>query len=129
MGYEQQTLTQIIEARSQVASAQQQGDIAALGKAEGMLRKGLGQLFALAEDYPDLKADQSFQFLQQRISSLEHSIADRREVYNEAVNNNNVRIEQFPDVMMAKFFSFKPFDLLEFDDEEIRDPDMKQLFS
>lgn len=129
MGYEKDTLTQVIEARSQVASAQESGDMAELGKAENFLRAGLGKLFALAEDYPDLKADQSFQHLQQRITGLEHSIADRREVYNESVNNNNVRIEQFPDVMLARFFNFGAFDLLEFEDDELTDPDVKELFS
>ena len=129
MGYEKETLTRVIDARNQVAAAQKAGNMGELGKAEGLLRAGLGQLFALAEDYPDLKADQSFQHLQQRITSLEHSIADRREVYNESVNNNNVRIEQFPDVMIARFFNFKAFELLEFDAEELRDPNMKELFS
>lgn len=129
MGYEKETLTQVIEARSQVASAQEAGDITELGKAENFLRAGLGKLFALAEDYPDLKADQSFQHLQQRITGLEHSIADRREVYNESVNNNNVRIEQFPDIVLARFFNFKAFDLLEFEAEELTEPDMKELFN
>tara|TARA_R110002074_G_scaffold145034_2_gene293484 strand:- start:119007 stop:119180 length:174 start_codon:yes stop_codon:yes gene_type:complete len=54
-------------------------------------------LFAVAEAYPDLKANESFQGLQQRISQLENNIADRREFYNASVNLNNVRIEQFPD--------------------------------
>ncbi len=129
MGYEQDTLTRVIEARSQVAAAQSRGDMAGLGKAETALRAGLGQLFALAESYPDLKADQSFQHLQQRISSLEAAIADRREVYNDSVNNNNVRIEQFPDVVIARFFNFRPFDLLEFEDGELSDPYVKALFT
>lgn len=128
MTHEQETLTQVIEARSKVASAQQAGDIGALGQAESMLRVGLGNLFALAENYPDLKADQSFSHLQQRISDLENGIADRREVYNESVNNNNVRIEQFPDVIVAKFLSFKPFEMLEFSEAEKADVDMKTLF-
>jgi len=101
----------------------------ALGEAETTLRAGLGNLFALAENYPDLKADDSFQHLQQRISGLENSIADRRESYNEAVNNNNVRIEQFPDVIIARFMNFGAFDLLEFREEELTDVDIKSLFN
>ena len=128
MKHEQETLTQVIEARSQVASAQQSGNVGELGKAESVLRMGLGNLFALAENYPDLKADQSFAHIQQRITGLEHGIADRREVYNESVNNNNVRIEQFPDVVVANFFNFKPFEMLEFSEEEKADVDMKTLF-
>ena len=129
MGYEQETLQKVMEARTRVSNAQQQGDMGALGAAEGMLRMGLGNLFAVAEDYPDLKANENFQHLQQRISGLENSIADRREFYNESVNRNNVRIEQFPDVILARFFSFKPFELLEFDESEIKDVDVKALFT
>jgi LemA protein len=128
MGYEQETMEKVMKARSAVASAQQSGNIGALGSAEGQLRMGLGGLFALAEAYPDLKADQSFQHLQSRITGLENTIADRREFYNEAVNLNNVRIEQFPDVIVAKNFNFKEAELLEFDAEEIKDVDVKALF-
>ncbi len=89
---------------------------------------GLGSLFAVAEAYPELKADQSFQHLQARITGLENTIADRREFYNESVNINNVRIEQFPDVILARFFGFKSFTLLEFTSEELIDLDIKSLF-
>lgn len=129
MGYEKDTMERIIKARSAVASARENTDISALGAAETQLRMGLGNLFALAESYPDLKADQSFQHLQTRITGLENSIADRREFYNEAVNNNNVRIEQFPDVIIARFFNFKEADLLEFSEEEKADVDVKGLFN
>lgn len=128
MTFEQDTLEKVIKARQQVASAQASHDMQALGKAETGLRANLGSLFALAENYPDLKADSAFQSLQTRISALENAIADRREVYNEAVNNNNVRIEQFPDVIIARWFNFKPFDLLQFDKGELADVDMKSLF-
>lgn len=128
MNYEQETLKRVMEARAQVAGAQAGADVEALGQAEGSLRLGLGNLFAVAENYPDLKADQNFQYLQQRISGLENSIADRREFYNESVNNNNVRIEQFPDVLVASAFNFKPSKLLEFSEEEVRDVSLKELF-
>lgn len=129
MQYEPETLEKIVKARSAVFSAQQAGDIKSLGQAESQLRLGLGQLFALAENYPDLKANDSFQHLQSRISGLENSIADRREFYNESVNANNIRIEQFPDVIIARMLGFKDFDLLEFSEEEKRDVDLKALFS
>lgn len=128
MGYEQETLERVIQARSSVAAAQARGDMGELGKAESMMRAGLGQLFALAENYPELKTDQTFKHLQQRISGLENAIADRREVYNESVNNNNVRIEQFPDVIIAKFFNFGAFELLEFDQAQLQDVDVKAMF-
>ncbi|MGD9660118.1 MAG: LemA family protein [Porticoccaceae bacterium] len=129
MGYEQETLEKIILARSRVSNARENQDIDALGKAETQLRAGLSQLFALAEAYPDLKANTSFQHLQARISDLENAIADRRELYNDAVNLNNIRIEQFPDLLIARFFAFKAFELLEFSDEEKADVNIGQLFN
>ncbi|WP_110381591.1 LemA family protein [Nitrosomonas ureae] len=128
MGFEQETLKQVIAARSQVASAREAGNIGALGAAESSLRMGLGNLFAVAEDYPELKASEKFQHLQVRITGLENSIADRREFYNEAVKINNVRIEQFPDVIIANWFKFKPRDLLEFSDADKQDVNIGRLF-
>jgi LemA protein len=128
MKYEKETLEKVINARGRVASARAAGDIGALGAAEGALRIGLGQLFALAEDYPDLKANETFRHLEERISGLENSIADRREFYNESVNLNNIGIEEFPDVTVARFFNFKSFQLLEFEQSELADVDMGALF-
>lgn len=129
MAYEQATLEKVMRARAAVAQAREKGDIASVGAAETELRLGLGQLFAVAEAYPDLKANQTFQHLQARISDLENSIADRREFYNESVNNNNVRIEQFPDLIIARLFHFTAAELLEFGEEDRRDVDVKALFS
>ncbi|MBC7780243.1 MAG: LemA family protein [Proteobacteria bacterium] len=128
MKFEQDTLQRVVDARSRVFAATQAQDIDALGRAEGALRVGLGNLFAVAEAYPELKSNASFQQLQSRISSLEDSIADRREFYNESVNINNVRIEQVPDVIVARLFGFGVFKLLEFTATEIEDVDVKQLF-
>lgn len=128
MQYEQETLNRVIEARSQVSSAQEKQDLKGLGQAESQLRVGLGNLFALAEDYPELKANESFQHLQNRISGIENSIADRREFYNASVNIYNVRIEQFPDVLIAKQMNFTARDLLEFKKAELADVDIGQLF-
>jgi len=129
MKFEQDTLTKVIEARSKVFSARESQNIPALGGAETLLRGALGNLFALAESYPDLKANQTFQQLQTRISTLENAIADRREFYNESVNVNNVRIEQFPDVIVARLLNFKEAQLLEFSEEEKKDVDVRQLFN
>jgi LemA protein len=128
MKYEQETLEKVMQARSRVAEARQNQDIAGLGMAEGALRMGLGQLFALAEDYPELRANDNFQHLQGRISTLENTIADRREFYNESVNLNNIGIEQFPDIIVARLLGFGPRDLLEFEAREIADVNVKQLF-
>ena len=128
MGFEQETLKQVIAARSQVATAREAGNMGALGSAENMLRMGLGNLFAVAEDYPELTSSDKFQHLQARITGLENSIADRREYYNEAVRINNVRIEQFPDIIIAQWFKFMPRDLLEFSDAEKQDVNIGKLF-
>jgi len=128
MKFEQETLEKVMLARSRVSDARENQDVPGLGMAEGALRMGLGQLFALVEDYPDLKANENFQHLQSRISTLENTIADRREFYNESVNINNIGIEQFPDVIVASMFGFGARELLEFDGVDVADVNMKQLF-
>ena len=128
MQYEQETLEKVMQARSRVAEAREKQDVPGLGMAEGALRLGLGQLFALAEDYPELRANENFQHLQSRISTLENTIADRREFYNESVNLNNIGIEQFPDIIVARLLGFGPRELLEFEAREIADVNVKQLF-
>jgi LemA protein len=127
--FEQSTLQKVIEARSQVQSARERQDIPALGAAEGMLRSGLGGIFAIAEAYPELKANENFMQLQNRITSLENGIADRRELYNDSVNINNVQIEVFPASVIARMFNFNEKPLLEFSAAEKTDVDMKQLFN
>jgi len=128
MQYEQQTLERVMQARAAVSQARDAGNVSAVGAAEQQLRSGLGQLFALAENYPQLKANESFQQLQSRISALEESIADRRELYNEQVRLNNTRIDQFPDVLIARRYEFDAKPLLEFAAAEKADVDVGALF-
>ena len=128
MKFEQETLERVMQTRSAVARAQAAGDIGALGTAEGQLRAGLANLFATTEAYPELRTSDKFQHLQTRITGLENAIADRREFYNDTVNLNNVRLEQFPAVLMARFFNFRPCKLLQFSAEEKRDVDLRELF-
>lgn len=129
MQYEQSTLIAIVNARQTSVAAHEKSDMAAIGVAETTLRLGLGKLFALAENYPELKANQSYQQLQTRISSLEDDISDRREIYNASVNFNNTRIEQFPDLIVAKLLSFKALALLTFSSEETKDIDINKKFN
>ena len=129
MGFEKDTLERVIAARSAVFAARDTGDVSRLGPAEAVLRQGLGNLFALAESYPELEADEQFQHLRDRISALENAIADRRELYNESVNLNNVRIEQFPDLVIARLGGFGPRALLSFSTEEVKDVDLRSLFT
>ena len=129
MAHEKDTLERVIKARAAVSSAAAAGDVGAVGAAEGELRGLVGRLFAVAEAYPDLKANETFRHLQSRITQLEHAIADRREFYNECVNANNVRIEQVPDVVVARAFGFGAAKLFEIAEAERKDVDLKQLFS
>jgi LemA protein len=98
MQYERGTLEKVIEARSRFLQAKGPADMAQAGAEMG---GALKSLFALAEAYPDLKANQNFTQLQQRVSALENEIADRREFYNESVTINNARIQQVPYVFLA----------------------------
>jgi LemA protein len=128
MQFEQETLEKVMRARATVDQASASGNVAAVGAAEQQLRSGVTRLFAVAESYPELKSDQTFKQLQGRITSLEESIADRRELYNDQVNLNNIRVKVFPDVLIAQQFGFQPAQLLEFSLEEKRDVDMGALF-
>ncbi|CAM5484294.1 LemA family protein [Thauera mechernichensis] len=127
--FEQETLARVTEARARVARAREAHDVPALGAAENLLRAGLGQIFAVAEAYPELKANEHFMQLQTRITALENGIADRREWYNESVNVHNVRIEQFPDLIIARLFNYVAQPLLQFSTAEKADVDLKALFN
>jgi len=126
--FEQATLEQVTRARGDVQTAREKHDIPALGAAEEILRAGLGQLFAVVEAYPDLRANEHFMRLMQRVTSLEEAIADRREFYNDSVNVNNVRVEQFPDAIVAGLYGFGKAPLLTFSQADKRDIDFKALF-
>jgi LemA protein len=129
MRYEADTLERVMRARSGVDAARASGNVGSLGAAERELRTGLNGLYAVAENYPQLKASEPFHHLQERISALETEIADRREVYNDAVNTNNVRISAFPDLLIANLGDFPPAQLLHFQTEDKTDVDLKAAFS
>jgi LemA protein len=129
MQYEAATLERVMRARAGVDAARSSNNLGSLGTAERDLRSGLTSLYAVAENYPQLKASEPFRHLQERISGLETAIADRREVYNEAANINNVRIVSFPDLLMAKLGDFPPAQLLHFQAEQQADIDLRAAFS
>ena len=109
--HERGTLDDVIKARNSAMSAQGPGQVAA---AENMLSGALRQLFALSEAYPDLKANQNFQQLQMELSDLENKIAASRRFFNNAVQEYNTGIQQFPAALIAGPFGFHPqtfFDL------------------
>jgi LemA protein len=128
MQYEEDTLLRVTEARARVATAREARNIGALGPAEAALRGGVARVFAVAEAYPGLKANRNFMQLQGRITGLENAIADRREFYNDSVNINNIRIQQFPDAIVARAFGFGEARMLDFAAQEIADVDVKALF-
>jgi LemA protein len=129
MQYESGTLERVMRARAGVDAARAAGNMSSLGSAERELRNGLNGLYAVAENYPQLKASEPFKHLQDRISGLETAIADRREVYNDAVNTNNIRIDAFPDMLVARFGDFPPAHLLQFQADAKGDVDLKAAFS
>ena len=126
--FEQATLERVIAARGKVQDASQQHDLGALGTAESALRASTLRLFAVAEAYPELRANEHFMQLQARITTLENGIADRRELYNDSANLLNVGREQFPDLIIARLFGFEAAALLEFAAGEKADVDMASLF-
>jgi LemA protein len=128
MQHERETLDSVARARAGVEGARSTGNVASVSLAEGALRSGLSSLYAVAERYPDLKANDLFRNLQTRISSLETAIADRREIYNDAVNALNVRLETFPDALVARPFCFAPASMLQFSGGQTSDIDLKPAF-
>lgn len=129
MQYERDTLERVMQARAGVDAARSAGNVNSVGVAERELRTGLNGLYAVAERYPDLKTNEAFRQLQARISGLETAIADRREVYNDAVNANNVRVQTFPDVLVASLGKFPAAKPLQFQTEQKTDVDIKALFA
>ena len=103
MDFEQETLTRVVEARTAAVSAQAAGSggAAQSAAAENFLTGALRQLFALVENYPDLKANQNVRQLQQELTTTENQIAGSREGYNATVRQFNTAIQRFPEVLMA----------------------------
>lgn len=118
MQHEQTIFNKLSEARAALAGARSVGQRAA---AENALTQAIGGLFAVAEQYPTLKADQTFLQLQNRISELENQIADRREFYNDTVTTFNTRIQQVPDVIVANWLAFTPAELFKVDPRDRED--------
>ena len=105
--HERSTLEAVVQARNAAMTAQA-GGVAAQAAAENALTGALRQLFALSEAYPDLKANQNFQQLQNELSDLENKIAAARRFFNNAVQEYNTGIQQFPAVLLAGALGFTP---------------------
>ncbi|KZX62241.1 hypothetical protein A3724_14235 [Alcanivorax sp. HI0033] len=129
MSHEKDTLTQVIEARNQAVNAKKAaadhpddaGAVRNLGKAESLLSGSLANFFALSENYPDLKANETMAQLMEELSSTENRIGFARQAFNDAVMNYNTYREQFPQNFIGGLFgSFKEAQLLKIETEEAR---------
>ncbi|MFZ5451016.1 MAG: LemA family protein [Thermodesulfobacteriota bacterium] len=113
MGHEKGVLEKVTELRAQSLQAASVGDKA---KAEGALGAALANLFAVAENYPDLKASQNFIQLQQSLADIEEQIQLSRRYYNGAVRNLNILVASFPSNIIANMFQFTPAEYFEIED-------------
>ena len=115
--HERGTLEAVVQARNAAVNAQS-GGVAAQAAAENMLSGALRQLFALSEAYPDLKANQNFQQLQAELSDIENKIAAARRFFNNAVQEYNTGIQQFPAALFAASLGFQPKQFFDVGPEE-----------
>lgn len=128
LDHEKSTLTQVMEARNNAVSAQKDaaadpGDstrIQRLGSAENLLTKALANFYAVAENYPELKANETIQQLMEELSSTENRVAFARQAYNDGVMSYNIFRESFPNNLIAGLFAFKETAQLQLETPEAR---------
>ena len=124
MAHERGTLDEVVAARNGAPAARQQAvadptdaqAVAKVAAAEGVLTQSLGRLFAVAEAYPDLKANQTMLQLQTELTDTENRVSFARQAYNEAVRNYNTQREIFSNSLLAGIFNFAPASLFEITD-------------
>lgn len=118
MKHEKGVLTEITNARSAIMKAKTMPQKAA---ADNQITMALKSLFAVAENYPQLKANENFMHLQSRISGIENELADRREFYNDSTNTFNIRIESFPDMIVAGMMKCSPKEMFQVSEADKKD--------
>ena len=118
VSHEKEIFANVLKARETMLSAK---TITEKAQASGGISNALKSIFALSEDYPDLGSNENFMKLQGRISDLENSIADRREFYNESVNNYNIRIKTIPDVLIARIMNLSAKEMFQVSGEKKED--------
>ena len=118
MKYESGLLTKLTKARTDFLKAKTMPQKAA---ADNAISGTLKTLFAVAENYPNLKANESVSKLMDRVSGIENELADRREFYNDSVNNYNIRIQSFPDTFVARMLGYKDEEMFKVLEEEKKD--------
>ena len=117
MKHEKKTLESLTKARSILSKAETRSRKAAV---DNLITDLLKTIFVVAEDYPDLKAGENFLKLQKRITGLENELADRREFYNDSVTIYNIRIQSFPDLLIARWKNLTTVDLFKATEEDKR---------
>ncbi|GJL79291.1 MAG: hypothetical protein NPINA01_22800 [Nitrospinaceae bacterium] len=120
--FEKGILDRLMRAREKYFNAD---TVSKKAEASGQISSALQGIFALAENYPDLKTNQHFMQLQTRISHLEDSLSDRREFYNDSVNNYNIRIQQIPDLFVANLLKYDREDQFQVQEFERQDVDIQ----
>ena len=120
MKHERETLEAVVRARQTAVDLKNAGNIADLAKAEGALTQSLRSLFAVAEAYPDLKANQNMLSMQEELKSTENRVGFARQAYNDAVMRLNNAIEQFPGSLVAGMGGFKQAEFFEVESAEER---------
>ncbi|MEX0708532.1 MAG: LemA family protein [Woeseia sp.] len=129
MKHERETLNEVINARNTAVSNLEAAKadpanaeaVQKLGASEGALGSALGRLFALAEAYPDLKANQNMMQFQEELASTENKVSFARQAFNDSVMAYNNAVENFPNSIVAGMFNFEPASFLEIESEEKRD--------
>ncbi len=122
MKHEKGVLENLTNARTNFLNA---STVAKSAAADNMIAGALKSLFAVAENYPDLKANENFMQLQSRISGIENEIADRREFYNDSVNQYNIRIQSIPDVIVARMMGYLDEEMFEVSEADKQDVEIK----
>ncbi|TAK91591.1 MAG: LemA family protein [Burkholderiaceae bacterium] len=136
MQHEREALEAVIKARNGAASANQaaaanpldESAMRGMMQAEGVLSSSLGKFFALAEAYPDLKANQNMMQLTEELTSTENKIAFARQAHNDNVMEYNTAVEQFPDSIIAGMFMFRPAQLLQATESDVERQPVKVSF-
>ena len=126
MEFEQETLTRVVEARGAAVTASQAGPAGAAqqAQAENFLTGALRQLFALVENYPDLKANQNVLQLQEELTTTENQIGFSRQHYNSTVREFNTSIQTFPNVLIAGMFGFRDRDYFQIEEADAAVPEV-----
>ncbi len=126
MDFEQETLTRVIEARSAAVSATERGPggAAQAAQAENFLTGALRQLFALVENYPDLKANENVMQLQEELTTTENQIGFSRQHYNATVREFNTSVQTFPNVLIAGLFGFRERDYFQIAESDAAVPEV-----